>query len=322
MPSINAKSSYTAADSIPIKVLQNWNLVRRIVDERYIYPEHIQLCPTNICTRNCSFCSCSKRDKKEELSFDRVDYLARKMRRLGCRSVTITGGGEPLCHPRIADIIKKFSFYGIKIGLVTNGDLINTIPNKIFRLVTWCRVSCSDEVKFNIKWAGRISRQVNECNIDWAFSYVVSKEPNIGNINRHLEFASLHNFTHVRIVSDLLDYKNVPYLEGEFLNNPLVLYQTRKAPRKPTEKCLISLFKPLFAANENIYPCCGVQYAEMVPSENFGNTMIMGSIDEIGDIWKNQKYFSDWEQCEYCYYTEYNDILNKMLLELNHREFG
>ena len=67
---IDIKTSYTAADSIPLKLLLDKDLIGHAVAHKKLLPIHIQLLPTNRCNLNCKFCSCSARSKTLELDFD------------------------------------------------------------------------------------------------------------------------------------------------------------------------------------------------------------------------------------------------------------
>ena len=53
----------------------------------------------------------------------------------GVRSITFTGGGEPLTNKNIDDAIEYASDVGLNIGLVTNGGLLN---NEINQSVNHC----------------------------------------------------------------------------------------------------------------------------------------------------------------------------------------
>jgi len=88
------KSSYSAAGAFPIKVLLHDRLIQKIRRKGKIMPIHVQLSPTNKCNLNCSFCSCSERDKKLELSYDEIDEIMTKAKACGCESVTITGDAQ------------------------------------------------------------------------------------------------------------------------------------------------------------------------------------------------------------------------------------
>ena len=184
--------SFTSASVFPAKLLH-----RNVVCDGKIMPVHLQISLTNKCTLHCSFCSCSERDKKLELSFEDIETIMTNAVKAGTKAVTITGGGEPLCHPRFKDIFEMIHSLGVKIGLVTNGTLVHKLDTEDLNRITWCRISSADFRKWNDKYAGKIASAVKlGPNVDWAFSHVVSRNPNYTMIRKVIDFANKHNFTH------------------------------------------------------------------------------------------------------------------------------
>lgn len=321
---MNSKTiSYTAANAIPVKIFKNAQLVDRL-DYAYVQPIHIQLIPTNKCNLNCSFCSCKKRNKSDELSIEQINTVARKFKHLGCKAVTITGGGEPLMHPQISEIISTLYRWGIKIGLVTNGLLLHKLTQEDLRKITWCRVSCCDERPFEP--SREILDVATKCgvNVDWAFSYVVGSRFDPDNLNKYIRFANEHDFTHIRVVSDLCDLEHtgdMDRIKSQIVeDDSRVIYQGRKTFDKGQKDCWISLLKPVIGADGKIYPCCGVQYAHGDQDLDLPESMCMGSIEDIEIIYKKQIPFCGL-QCDRCYYKNYNDILGMMMENTEHVEF-
>lgn len=318
----NKINSYTAANAFPVKTIMDEDVLRNCKLGR-IYPVHIQLNPTNKCNLNCKFCSCKNRDKNLELSFERVEKLVENLVLLGCKAVTITGGGEPLLYTHINETVDLFHKNNIRIGLVTNGYNLRKLKN--WKKVTWCRISCGDYIK-KPKYFDIIN--CLDININWAFSYVVSDNPDIDKICEYIKMANEYNFTHIRIVSDLLDLEHVKdmsllkeTIRSRGIDDNKVIYQGRKDFDKGQRKCYISLLKPNISAEGEIYACCGVQYCESTPSLDYSKNLSMGNIDDILEIYKKQKFFNG-AICVKCYYKNYNDILGQLLNnELEHKEF-
>ena len=323
---MNKTSSYTSANIFPVKLLKS-----KDVPDRFgkIKPIHIQLNPTNVCNLNCSFCSCSNRDKKIELKYEYLQGIMKDAALLGCRAVTITGGGEPLLYPKINELIHFLYNLNIQIGLVTNGTMFEKLHFESIKKIRWIRISHTDSRVFDFKYAGYLTKYILHTeNVDWAFSYVLSDKPNLGNIVQVVNYANKKQFTHVRIVSDLLDLKHTPDMDiiKEALNHAfgvpddLVIYQGRKEFVKGRKKCLISLLKPVIGADGNLYPCCGAQYAKDPPPGDYDETMCMGIAADLYEIYQGQRYF-DGSQCVRCYYDDYNSLLEQMIEPIEHEEF-
>lgn len=317
--------SFTSASAFPAKLLK-----RNVIDSIGIKPVHLQISPTNRCTLSCSFCSCSARDKKLQLSLGDIKEIMNSAKRCGTKAVTITGGGEPLCHPNIREIISYIHELGIKIGLVTNGTIVHVLDRDSWSKITWCRISSAD---FRGKdWTDKYHKKLQDTvdkgpNVDWAFSHVMGRMPNIALITKLIVFANKNDFTHVRIVSDLLDLDNVPSMKvvrgaiAAVIDDSKVIYQGRKDSTPGTKRCLISLLKPVVGTNGMLYPCCGTQYAQEIPSKDFGKSvMCMGNAKDIEKIYSEQQYF-DGSKCSTCYYSNYNWALDIMTSELKHEDW-
>ncbi len=316
------RASYTSADVIPVKVMQDVDLLD---EARRIRPRHIQISITNKCNLNCSFCSCSNRDLSLVMPFEVIQRIANTYKKLGCVAVTITGGGEPLLHPEINDIIELFTELGIKIGLVTNGLLLDGLTSESIDSIEWIRISFDDSRRFTD--LEDVLEKVCPKGNKWSFSYVVSSDASIVSIGHVVNAANRNQFSHVRIVSDLL---NVDYatpmgqiqlgLKELGINDSLVIYQGRKMCTTGQQKCYISLLKPMIDTDGNIYPCCGAQYAKDNKTKAYVNNMCMGTVEDIESIYRRESTFNGLE-CRKCYYSQYNKLLGFRTLELNHREF-
>lgn len=308
------KHSYTSADQWPLKLAKNSRIIRRL--PVYVPPYHVQLYPTNKCNRNCSFCSCGKRDKSLELGFGDITFQIQKLAQYGTRAVTISGGGEPLLHPHINEIIRGMWNLGLEVGLTTNGDYLNVLDGRSLEILTWVRISGSDEYKFDAKWWLKIAQPIVTAyeNIDWSFSYVLTKDNDPSNLDSYIYTAEKFGFSHVRVVADLLDPDTPETLDTK---SEKVIWQPRKTPRKGAKECWISLLKPLLAADGFIYPCCGVQYAQDTPALDNPELFRM---EPIPRPWVEQKPFTG-SMCDKCYYSDYNDYISKIKSPVNHEFF-
>jgi len=321
------KSSYTAADSLPIKLLKNVEIIESINNGKII-PSHIQFIPTNKCNLKCAFCSCSNDDRNTEMSLDDAVKIIDIFKKLGTKAVTITGGGSPCLHPNINEIISYFLEKDIKVGLVDNGLLLHKISPNVMNQITWCRISHADDRKFSPKYEEIIKRVVVESpNVDWAFSYVVSNEPNFDGISRVVDFANNNKFTHVRLVADLFQPKNVDLGEARKclnlfnIDDSLVIYQDRDEPEHG-EDCYICYLKPVIGADCNVYNCCGVQYALETPTKNLPQELSMGSAFNFESMIQKSSSPQNGSKCVRCYYGDYNRILKSLISDIDHLEFA
>lgn len=308
------RESYTSANCFPTKVL--WSDAARSLS-----PAHVQWLPTNLCNFHCTFCSCRNRSRTQSMDLSTALDVIRGFVKYGTRAVTITGGGEPLCHPDLPAMIDAFADADVKVGLVTNGTLLGRLSAKTLSQLTWCRISNSDERTLTGEYQAVLDA-ATETNIDWAFSHVVSGQPNLAEISRIIDYATAHDFTHVRLVADLMAPEKVQWDSIHELlagRDSRVVYQERKH-HVPSERCWIGYVKPVITPDFKMYLCCGVQYALDDEMGGFPDSLCMGSALDLPAIYDHpRRYFR--VSCNRCYYQDYNTVLEHLSKPLEHMEF-
>ncbi|MBN1700135.1 MAG: radical SAM protein [Spirochaetales bacterium] len=318
--------NYTAASGvIPVKLFLDRELTDSIIGNRKIIPVHVQLNPTNRCNQRCAWCSCSNRDTAKELSFDDTVDIMTRFKKLGCKSVTITGGGEPLLHPKINDIIEYIhEKLRIKTGLVTNGIRAGDLSRNNWNRLTWVRFSLGDGNDRGDGYWRNIKDITGQAKTDFSFSYVVTKAFNLDAIVNMIRFANECDFTHIRITTDILSGDAGTLMETlkqrvhDLVDDGRVIYQDRGRWTKGRKQCYISLLKPVVSADGRLFPCCGSQYMLENPSRDY--TGEMGGVDRIEEIIENQRYY-DGSGCYRCFYEHYNYYLALLLNGIAHKEF-
>lgn len=309
------RGSYTSASCFPIKLLQDGALLESLRAGR-IPPYHVQLYPTDRCNLKCTFCSCANKDGAR-LTLSAVARLADELPLLGCRAVTISGGGEPLCHPQLNEIIGVLADNGLQVGLTTNGLLLDRLATGTLR---WCRISCCDERPLDAPTSERITRAVERFPaVDWALSYVVSDRCDLENLRRHVELAGTLEMTHVRVVADLFS-QGASFADARAALAGIdqrVIYQARKDFTRGRAKCLIGLLKPVVSADGWVYPCCGAQYAHEPPDRKLPANMRICRMTELSRL--SQPF--DGRQCVRCYYDAYNELLDLLTSDVRHGAF-
>ncbi|KKN41998.1 hypothetical protein LCGC14_0717580 [marine sediment metagenome] len=322
------KGNFTAADTLPVKLLQDVEVIEAIKTRGFIPPKHAQIIPTNRCNLKCSFCSCAEDDRKTEMSSALYRRVIHTLSDLGTEAITITGGGEPLLHKDIAFILDYTHGLGIEMGLVTNGLLLSKQDFDLLNKVTWVRISHDDFRPFTREYVRSLKTVVEACpDVDWAFSYVVSRNPELSKIKAVINFANDHGFTHVRLVSDLLD---VEHSKVDFVRKALptlvdvgkVIFQKRTEPERGGA-CYICHLKPLIAPDGKVYTCCGAQYAFKEPSRSLPKELCLGTYEELGYIQGEDNILPfDGSICDRCYYMDYNRVLKAICTPITkHEEF-
>jgi len=120
-------------------------------------PEQVVIDLTNRCNNNCIGCwtrSPLLRDLEptntwaaQEIPYDSMLHLLNDLHDLGTRRVRFTGGGEPLIHPRLDDLLRACSQRNLTTCITTNGTRITEARVELFASLP------VDELAVSI-WAG------------------------------------------------------------------------------------------------------------------------------------------------------------------------
>ena len=113
--------------SIPYKYIINDK-----VDNSYSFPFKLFVDITDKCQLNCEHCLTKKLNLNNELSIETLNDIICECNEHGLFFVKI-GGGEPLMHPNIYEIIEKFHKAGMYVSLSTNGILVDEEACRVFR---------------------------------------------------------------------------------------------------------------------------------------------------------------------------------------------
>ncbi|HUP45196.1 MAG TPA: radical SAM/SPASM domain-containing protein, partial [Thermoanaerobaculia bacterium] len=86
-------------------------------------PFHIELDLTDRCNVDCYFCNQMDVRTKEQIPLHRVTQILDEMTPRGLRSVRLSGGGDPLFHREIAQVIDAIHQRGVVIDNITTNGL-------------------------------------------------------------------------------------------------------------------------------------------------------------------------------------------------------
>lgn len=138
----------------PLKLLRHAPKVEAMLRGDLVYPISVELDLSNVCPHDCPFCSFGtsssngyRQQNWQTFPFPRILRLIDELVDCGVQSVTFTGGGEPLVHPKAGEIFAYVTELAqrwsqpIQWGLVTNGLLLDRYADIIARGATFVRVS-------------------------------------------------------------------------------------------------------------------------------------------------------------------------------------
>lgn len=105
------------------KIIAHLNDVDKLVNGEWVHPITCEIDTSNYCQNDCEWCIYADYLKGARVHLDYLLYgnILKQLQEGGCKSITFTGGGEPLCHPLITRMIDTASWFGFQLGLITNG---------------------------------------------------------------------------------------------------------------------------------------------------------------------------------------------------------
>ncbi|WPU91549.1 radical SAM protein [Mucilaginibacter sabulilitoris] len=111
-----------------------------VLNRTPFFPKFLEIFLTDTCNHNCPFCiSADYRENKRNLPLTLVKKIADDMSGYPQSSIRLCGGGEPLLHPQIEEVLQYFFYKNCSTSIVTNGHLlvgnINNIIGEICREV-------------------------------------------------------------------------------------------------------------------------------------------------------------------------------------------
>ena len=297
--------------STSTKLLHNLDRLKEIQDGN-LRPISIQLAPTDMCNLDCVFCSVKKRPMKE-LTKEECFKAVRDFVDLGAKTIEITGGGDPTMCYYINELILYCKDLGLKVGLITNGVLLNKkVRFEVLKCLTWLRVSlnCLDYVK-------DIELKVPD-GVTLGFSYVWNEKSNLAVLEKIKRYKEKYKARYVRVVPDCRRVKFIKEYRKKI--RPLIRdfpdFFFQEKDYTPPKRCWMGYLKPFVNSDGYVYHCSANPLINLKFNEKFR----MGHISEIKNIWKNPKPFCT-KYCGECFFKEHNELLEMVMLEVDHRDF-
>lgn len=263
-------------------------------------PCYLQIQPTGVCNLRCRWCAYSgiiPRTTRPAQNIDRLSLLGtlRQFAELGGRALEVTGGGEPLCYPDIALVLRAALDLSLDVGLATNGlvekeDRLRSIVDLAPGLA-WLRVSldASTPEEFRER-KGRdgfddvlrfLHEVISRCRGDSpcrvSISYLVDQDTPPEEVGRAVTIADDLGVTAVRFGPvhngrEIVDvgaatYERIKTYESRRNGARVVSVVDRRrrdaeeADRHPVRICGYMWTNCVLGADNRIYPCCSTTYS-------------------------------------------------------------
>ena len=119
------------------KIYYYLDKVESLIDGKPEMPVTVEVDPSNRCQLDCEYCMFKVLRRKKnnmggeienpDLPLDLYRHLLLDLKMIGVKSVTFTGGGEPLLNPDFNEMANLAYSHGFEIGLITNGMKLNEV---------------------------------------------------------------------------------------------------------------------------------------------------------------------------------------------------
>lgn len=273
-----------------------------VVAGKYVNPVTCEIDLTTVCQNNCYFCVNKESNKESHsiIDFQVCRKLIYELKDLGVKSITFTGGGEPLLHPLSIEIISLASSLGFKLGLITNGINLDKIEI-VLDLFEFIRVSLYGVDRFSYQQKtgkDNFNKVINNVRnvikkrkeVVVGFSYVLLKNDNT--FERAKKLAE-------DVGVDYIQFKPILGEDISDVGNDKRTFLTNRYDPDSTLPCKIAGLIGIVSADCNVYFCC---------MKRGQNKYCLGNLkdDSFENLWKKRKYIEvDLSECSSCRYMNY-----------------
>jgi len=296
---------------------------------------------TGRCNYDCKYCLYRHKPSFPGIDFPDITTMDLKVRecgkitsameKLGISRLRLSGGGEPLYHPRISSILKNINKIGFKWDIVTNGILIDKHYNEIRKanhvdFTIWAsnpkdyaRLHGTVEDNYN-----KVLSSLNRLSNDGVFTilcYTILPD----NYNQIYDTVriSIENgckALYIRkamttLKNDILTFEQELAVKEQIdrIKNDYPDFMIRDAPHLlapglydynkliEVKYCRYLFREIVISCDGNLYPCAQLRY---YPDASFGNIRT----DSLGNILKNRKNFIHNFVCKNSFCTLYPEI--------------
>jgi len=274
-------------------------------------PLSLQVALTERCNLRCSFCSVVNRKRKYEWDINELISATTKFKKLGIKTVEITGGGEPTVYPDFEWYVEFCHDLGLEVGLITNGLLLHKISSDVLNRLRWLRISmnCLDYVN-NI--------EIPKIRGTLGFSYVFGPDSSFKNLLLVKSLAIEHKAAYVRVVPNCLsteeELKEQHKKLSDFveqLGHP-VFYQQKEYGK--SKICRWCLYKPFLYCDELVYPCSSIAINPDADKAFESSYAICHWKDVEEKMYKaDPDTLIDTSKCNRCVFQEQNDLIQSLV---------
>ena len=327
-----------------LRVLRFFDRIDAALAGEQIGPIRASIDLTNLCTHNCPWCEPlafrkeTIKDKNHTLPYNVALEVLHDLREMDCKTINLSGGGEPTLHPQFGLILQAVANMGFRSWIVTHGGLMHDWMDELL-LADHIRISLdASTAKEHAEMHGTKGLEYERVlqNVTDLCGRRVNGSPEVGlgylcsdsnsscdSIRRVLAFADSAgvDFIHFRPLSEetpqrltrpwieiTQDIKEIspPY-------NVLVFPLSKRGHdvfhQREFESCYAALTTTVIAANGDVNPCCDRR------------DIALGNVNQqsFKSIWLAAKYREQVEKivpkfCSRCLMCGYNRAVDKFVV--------
>jgi len=345
-----------------MKILNYLDRAKAIARGNDPYPISFEIDPSNVCNHRCIWCMYKEFMQRDRSVISKRDFygIIDQIIALGGKSITFTGGGEPLSNPETINALSYVKQKGASVALITNGGLLDSERCRtVVKHCSYVRISLDagktethsqlhrpresrkdnfttilDNIGELIRWKKKLRKEIKI-----GIGYLVHPLNNHEVIKVIREVKQMGaDYIQIRPVCDskgnfspyqdgtLTEFQcEVPALlelgDEHFDVFPLLhRFDELQATQRGYEVCRAHTLVGIVGADCNVYLCCQLKGQQLY---NMGNLKNM-TFDEI---WRSQRRRDiidkiDISKCPPCRYNKYNEVLEYLSEEDRiHREF-
>jgi organic radical activating enzyme len=286
------------------------------IQKGILRPITIHLSLTDICNLDCWWCS--TKDRAENTwTLEDAKAVIKKYKTLGIKSLELTGGGDPTCYKELAEVIMYAKELGLGVGMITNGLLLNRVPERALKELSWLRISLSGievdlgDKYFNIK-TDRLPDFVG-CSFVFPDERNEKFLPEVQKISNHF------NSKYTRIVSNCYSPEDIEWGRKN-IPEAIKAYESFFFQSKDyytPEKCYWKYLKPFVNSDGYVYQCstCSL-FKGYFPEE-----WRVCYWTEVEKIYEKPIVSYDTNKCPYCFFYNQNNVVNDLMIDVGHKKF-
>jgi MoaA/NifB/PqqE/SkfB family radical SAM enzyme len=278
--------------------------LQSFVSGKITSPLYVRVKPLNRCNHKCFWCVYHEPEladmhygmnKFDKIPTEKMLEVLDDFKEMGIKAVTYSGGGEPLMHEGIIDILKRTKEHGIDLSVITNGHYLKGEIAELFSDAHWVRISIDyyDEESFVVgrRIKGKNYNKVIE-NIenfakikspecDLSVNFIITKE-NYKGIRKAAKLLISLGVENIRFSPMWIDNFNEYHadIKEEVIGELIAIKRDLETDRfklfssykydvfkddikvRHYDRCFVKEFNPVLGADLNIYACHNQAYDE------------------------------------------------------------